>query len=184
TLLAASVSDLLVQASEYDGPQPNGVGRKDYSELHRAWDRQGTSTQGFHRVRAGFQFRPEPESTFDLTGRGRSVESTNIYPFLFIFIHMAKAGRQRTTLELVQESSIASQEELQRALSKRGIRVGQATLSRDIHELDLVKTADGYALPSGGTASEAALPSAYRLVREFVLDVRQAQNLVVVKTAV
>lgn len=97
---------------------------------------------------------------------------------------MAKAGRQRTILELVQESSIASQEELQRALSKRGIRVGQATLSRDIHELDLVKTADGYALPSGGTASEAALPSASRLVREFVLDVRQAQNLVVVKTAV
>jgi transcriptional regulator of arginine metabolism len=62
--------------------------------------------------------------------------------------------------------------------------VGQATLSRDIHELELVKTAEGYALPSGGTVSEAALPSASRLVREFVLDVRQAQNLVVVKTAV
>jgi len=145
---------------------------------------RGLRPRGSTGLRAAFQFRPEPESTFDLKGRRKSVESTNIYPFSFIFIHMAKAGRQRTILELVQESSIASQEELQRALSKRGIRVGQATLSRDIHELDLVKTADGYALPSGGTASEAALPSASRLVREFVLDVRQAQNLVVVKTAV
>ena len=95
-----------------------------------------------------------------------------------------KAERHKAILELLQESPVASQEELQRALSKRGIKVGQATLSRDIHELELVKTGEGYALPTGGTASEAALPSASRLVREFVLDVRQAQNLVVVKTAV
>ena len=97
---------------------------------------------------------------------------------------MAKDGRQKAILELVQESAIASQEELQRALGRRGIKVGQATLSRDIRELALVKTAEGYALAGGATASEAALPSASRLVREFVLDVRQAQNLVVVKTAV
>ena len=95
-----------------------------------------------------------------------------------------KAARHKAILELVQESPIASQEELQKALHRRGMKVGQATLSRDIHELELVKTADGYALPSGGSVLEAALPSASRLVREFVLDVRQAQNLVVVKTAV
>src|SRR5512142_1306057 len=95
-----------------------------------------------------------------------------------------KEARHKAILELLRENPIGSQEELQRALGKRGIKVGQATLSRDIHELELVKTAEGYALPSGGTASEAALPSASRLVREFVLDVRQAQNLVVVKTAV
>jgi transcriptional regulator of arginine metabolism len=108
----------------------------------------------------------------------------NIYSSILIFIHVDKIGRQKAILELVQETSIASQEELQRALGKKGIKVGQATLSRDIHELGLVKMGDGYALPSGETASEAALPSASRLVREFVLDVRQAQNLVVVKTAV
>ena len=95
-----------------------------------------------------------------------------------------KAARHKAILELVQESPIESQEELQKALNRRGMKVGQATLSRDIHELELVKTSDGYGLPSGGSASEAALPSASRLVREFVLDVRQAQNLVVVKTAV
>ena len=95
-----------------------------------------------------------------------------------------KRERQNTILELIGTHIIGSQEELRRLLSERGWQVTQATLSRDIHELELVKTADGYALPSGGTASEAALPSASRLVREFVLDVRQAQNLVVVKTAV
>jgi transcriptional regulator of arginine metabolism len=108
----------------------------------------------------------------------------NNYSFVFIFIHVAKMGRHKAILELVQESPIASQEELQRALARHGIKVGQATLSRDIRELGLVKTADGYALQEGDTASEAALPSASRLVREFVLEVRQAQNLVVVKTAV
>jgi transcriptional regulator of arginine metabolism len=95
-----------------------------------------------------------------------------------------KEARHKAILELLRDGSIGSQEELQRALSRRGIKVGQATLSRDIHELELVKTGEGYALPSGGTFSEVALPSASRLVREFVLDVRQAQNLVVVKTAV
>src|SRR5512146_1025083 len=95
-----------------------------------------------------------------------------------------KEARHKAILELLRENPIGSQEELQRALDRRGMKVGQATLSRDIHELELVKTAEGYALPSGGSVLEAALPSASRLVREFVLDVRQAQNLVVVKTAV
>ena len=97
---------------------------------------------------------------------------------------MSKTARQKAILELANAGPLGSQDELQRALSRRGFKVGQATLSRDIHELRLVKSSDGYALPEGGTASEAALPSASRLVREFVLDVRPAQNLLVVKTSV
>ena len=97
---------------------------------------------------------------------------------------MSKTARQKAILELVNAGPLGSQDELQRALSRRGVKVGQATLSRDVHELRLVKSSDGYALPDGGTASEAALPSASRLVREFVLDVRPAQNLLVVKTSV
>jgi transcriptional regulator of arginine metabolism len=73
---------------------------------------------------------------------------------------MSKPGRQKVILEIVENGEIASQEELAHALARRGFKVGQATLSRDIHELGLVKA------------------------REFVLDVRQAQNLIVVKTAV
>jgi transcriptional regulator of arginine metabolism len=97
---------------------------------------------------------------------------------------MNKALRQRAVLEAVRQGPIVSQEDLQRALRKRGFKVGQATLSRDIRDLNLSKTADGYALPQGEGASGLILPPVQRLVREFVLDVRPAQNLLVVKTIV
>jgi transcriptional regulator of arginine metabolism len=95
-----------------------------------------------------------------------------------------KTARQKTILELVNKDCIGNQDELQHALSKKGFKVGQATLSRDVHELGLVKTGSGYALPEGGLALEAALPSVSRLVWEFVLEVRPAQNLLVIKTTV
>src|SRR4029077_2129283 len=66
-------------------------------------------------------------------------------------------------------------------LGKRGLRVGQATLSRDIHELGLVKTGSGYVLPG---EAEPPLPPVSRLVRDFVLEVKAAQNLLVIKTTV
>lgn len=94
-----------------------------------------------------------------------------------------KLSRQQAIRDLLKRQAIASQDELQRALAKLGYKVGQATLSRDIHELGLVKTAEGYGVPQAAS-SDAALPPASRLVREFVLDVRPAQNLLVVKTAV
>ena len=97
---------------------------------------------------------------------------------------MTKPSRQRAIIGIVGNRPVASQEELQRALAKQGFRAGQATLSRDIRELGLVKSGDGYALPGREAGAEATLPPVSRLVREFVLDVRPAQNLVVVKTAV
>ena len=97
---------------------------------------------------------------------------------------MSKPLRQKTILAILEQGSVASQEELQRALHKRGVKVGQATLSRDIHELGLVKTENGYAPSNGTGVSSPALPSVSRLVREFVLDIRSAQNLLVIKTTV
>jgi transcriptional regulator of arginine metabolism len=97
---------------------------------------------------------------------------------------MNKALRQRAVLEALRQGPVANQEDLQRALRRRGFKVGQATLSRDIHDLNLSKTATGYALPQGESASGLALPPVQRLVREFVLDVRSAQNLLVVKTII
>jgi transcriptional regulator of arginine metabolism len=102
---------------------------------------------------------------------------------------MSKLSRHQAILELVDSGPVPSQEELQRLLHKRGFDAGQATLSRDIRELGLVKTADGYSLPASGNGngnghSDAALPSVSRLVREFVTSVRAAQNLLVTKTSV
>ncbi|MFZ0287040.1 MAG: ArgR family transcriptional regulator [Terriglobales bacterium] len=95
---------------------------------------------------------------------------------------MNKTLRQRAILGLLKHAPVASQEDLQRALRKRGIRVGQATLSRDIRELGLSKTPNGYSLSQGDASP--ALPPVSRLVREFALEVRAAQNLLIVKTSV
>jgi transcriptional regulator of arginine metabolism len=97
---------------------------------------------------------------------------------------MTKLVRQQAILELLEKGPLSSQEDLQRALAKRGLKVAQATLSRDARELGLVKTARGYARSPEDVNVESGLPSAQRLVREFVTDVRIAQNLLVVKTSV
>ena len=96
---------------------------------------------------------------------------------------MSKLARHSAIRDLVSsQDAISSQEELRRRLYRRGHRVTQATLSRDIHELRLVKTPDGYKFPQG-EVPDAFLPSIERLMREFVYEVKQAQNLVVVKTS-
>ena len=97
---------------------------------------------------------------------------------------MSKAARQKAILELLHRGPVESQEELQGFLAKRGFEAGQATLSRDIRELGLVKTPDGYAAGRNTAIVEPVLPSVSRLVREFVVDVRLAQNLIVLKTSV
>jgi transcriptional regulator of arginine metabolism len=72
------------------------------------------------------------------------------------------------------------QEELATALRTIGIPATQVTLSRDIRELGLVKTADGYRQTSAEIAP--AGPGVETLVGEFVLDLRLAQNLLVLRT--
>jgi len=97
---------------------------------------------------------------------------------------MNKTLRQRAILDALKHGSFASQEDLQRVMRKRGFRVGQATLSRDIRDLNLSKTPRGYSAPQGDNGLGIALPPVSRLVREFVLGIRSAQNLLVVKTIV
>ena len=86
-------------------------------------------------------------------------------------------------LQLIENGKVANQEDLRRALARQGQQVTQATLSRDIHELGIVKTGNGYVVTTQA-GGEAGLPSAERLVREFVLSVREAQNQLVLKTSV
>ncbi len=72
-----------------------------------------------------------------------------------------------------------TQDELARALRESGLEATQVTLSRDIRELGLVKTTEGYREMQRETP---ALQFA-TLAAEFLQDVRQAQNQVVLKTA-
>lgn len=91
-------------------------------------------------------------------------------------------SRHAAIRDLVLNREISSQDELRRLLFRHGHRVTQATLSRDIHELQLVKTGEGYKFAAGDEPN-INLPSLERLIQEFVYEVRTAQNLVVVKTS-
>jgi|SRR6516164_9245381 transcriptional regulator of arginine metabolism len=95
---------------------------------------------------------------------------------------MSKLSRHAAIRDLVGNEEVHSQDEMRRKLYRQGHRVTQATLSRDIRELRLLKTPEGYKLPQG-EAEGAFLPSVGRLIREFVYDAVPAQNLVVVKTS-
>lgn len=78
---------------------------------------------------------------------------------------------------------ISNQDELRRKLAGRGIHVTQATLSRDIRELKLMKGPTGYALPGGDAADqEDELPAIAEIFEGFALDVQQAQNQLVLHT--
>ena len=94
---------------------------------------------------------------------------------------MSKLARQQVIVELAHEGPLPNQQELCKILARRGFQVTQATLSRDLNDLRLVKTSEGYILPNGDAPAEP-LPAVSRLVREFVRDVRRAQNLLVIKT--
>ncbi|HEU4415294.1 MAG TPA: ArgR family transcriptional regulator [Candidatus Angelobacter sp.] len=94
---------------------------------------------------------------------------------------MTKLARQQLIVELAHQGPLPNQQELVKVLARRGFPVTQATLSRDINELQLVRTSEGYTLSNGDSPTEPA-PGVSRLVREFVREVRRAQNLLVIKT--
>jgi transcriptional regulator of arginine metabolism len=92
---------------------------------------------------------------------------------------MNKSFRQGQISQIIREKPIYTQEELARELKVRGIPATQVTLSRDIRDLGLVKTADGYRqLPA-----EATGPRLEDVINEYLLDIRIAQNLVVLRTS-
>ncbi len=96
-----------------------------------------------------------------------------------------KARRQTLILELVDREALHSQEQLRRRLRQRGFNATQATISRDISDLGLVKRAgDGaYQRPGVDTSSPAvALTTLERAAAEFLSRVERVEQLVVVRT--
>ena len=87
-----------------------------------------------------------------------------------------KTFRHGQILRLVSAEHIANQEELRRRLAQQKLRVTQATLSRDLQELKLVKTNEGYKSGSGLPEEAASVPPLTRALREFLLDIRPARE--------
>ena len=92
---------------------------------------------------------------------------------------MNKTYRQGQILRLIKARSIHTQERLAEELAAVGIETTQVTLSRDIRELGLVKTPDGYKQVERAVAG----PGIETIAGEFLLDARAAQHTVVLKTS-
>ena len=82
---------------------------------------------------------------------------------------VTKGQRHKAILALVNKGSVQTQQEIAEALERRGMHATQATISRDIQELGLVRSGRGYR-------------SANALVRELVLSVELVQPMAVIKT--
>lgn len=108
---------------------------------------------------------------------------------------LTKAARQQRIITLVTSHEVRSQTELAERLAAEGVQVTQATLSRDLVELDAVKvrTASGslvYAVPGEGGDRSAAAPvdsaAAFarlaRLCGELLVSAEGSANLVVLRT--
>jgi transcriptional regulator of arginine metabolism len=94
---------------------------------------------------------------------------------------MTKARRQAVILDEIGQSPIRTQEELAEALRGRGVETSQVTLSRDLRELGVIKTPDGYREP-GQALGQPDASGLSTVVRQFLVEATPAQNLVVLKT--
>jgi len=83
-----------------------------------------------------------------------------------------KHRRHQAILDLVLAHPVHTQNELAEALAQQGLPATQATISRDIQELRLVRTSDGYQPP----------PAAVAVFREHVRDVSIVEFLAVIRT--
>ncbi len=96
-----------------------------------------------------------------------------------------KTVRQVAILDIIAKQDIETQEDLAEALRRHGIRVTQATVSRDIKELRLLKVltpAGTYKYATADKAENGLSERFVRMLAESVLSVSSANNLVVVKT--
>lgn len=92
--------------------------------------------------------------------------------------------RRDKILQLIARHQLTSQAQLQDLLLDAGIEVNQATLSRDLRDLAIVKTQQGYQLPSVAAAApaETLQSSLWHAVRSWLRAATPAQNLLVLHT--
>ena len=96
-----------------------------------------------------------------------------------------KAKRQALIREIVESQSIQTQEELAEALRQHGMVVTQATVSRDIKELHLLKVlADdgGYRYATMDKSEQGTNDRLIHMLADSVLDIQSANNLIVIHT--
>ncbi|MBQ7845525.1 MAG: arginine repressor [Clostridia bacterium] len=96
-----------------------------------------------------------------------------------------KSVRQVAILDIIEKQDVETQEELAEALRTRGIQVTQATVSRDIKELRLLKVLSlngAYKYATADKAENGLNERFIRMLAESMLSVAASNNLIVVKT--
>lgn len=97
-----------------------------------------------------------------------------------------RGRRQKAIADLIRSQAIASQEEVTEKLALLGFAVTQATVSRDLDQLGAVKVKRGgilsYALPEQIGESDWSIERLERILREWVISLEAAGNLLVMKT--
>jgi len=97
-----------------------------------------------------------------------------------------KNKRQLKVLNIIKNKDVATQEELGLLLEEEGIKVTQATISRDIKRLGLIKVPDGsgeykYAIRSNNSQGQVQ-GWLQKMFQDFVIDLEYSENIVVLKT--
>lgn len=99
---------------------------------------------------------------------------------------MARTLRQSKILELIAQNEIETQDDLSQALKNAGVEVTQATISRDIKELGLIKilseTTKKYKYAVRNSGEQVVSNRFSNIFKESVVTITTASNLVVVKT--
>ena len=96
-----------------------------------------------------------------------------------------KGNRQSAILEIIENNNVETQEELAGHLLERGFKVTQATISRDIKELHLIKIQDEKGFYRYSVNEIVPVVNTERLLRVFretVINVQSAGNMIVVTT--
>lgn len=94
---------------------------------------------------------------------------------------ISKKARQARMLEVIRDSRVKSQEELLSLLKQEGIEVTQATLSRDIREMGLVKIRGSYQIAVDINATPSA-DGLRRALGQFVIQTGVSGNMLMLKT--
>lgn len=102
-------------------------------------------------------------------------------------MEVMKQLRQRAIRDLVEQRTIRTQQELAAALRERGFRTTQATISRDVAELGLVKAGRGgthaYAIPPRLREADTSGEDRIRiLLRDMPVEIRDAGTMLVLRT--
>ncbi len=102
------------------------------------------------------------------------------------YVMPSVSQRQALIRDILSEQAVPNQDRLGALLRARGVKATQATISRDLRELGVVKGPGGYQMPAAPTRKRlrglAATGALERVVRQYVVSVEESLAMVVMRT--